>query len=87
MTLVSTSDAPEIEGMAVRWTMSNGKRKITCWVRASTIEKLENHVDLTKAEYLEAFAKHRNVLEAQAQAIYTRGMLDGNAIVIRPENV
>lgn len=87
MTLAPTSDAPETEGLAVRWTMSNGKRNVVCWVRAAALEKLEGNPDLTKAEYLVAFLKHRGILEQRASAIYERGLLDGNAVVIRKENV
>jgi hypothetical protein len=87
MTLFPTSDAPKTEGMAVRWTMSNGKQKITCWVRAVALEALESNTDLAKSEYLIAFTKHRSTLEARASAIYDRGLLDGNAIVVRKENI
>lgn len=87
MTLVSTAEPPEREGLAVRWTMSDGKRKIVCWARAAALEKLEENSDLKKEDYLQAFNKHRSVFEAQASAIFARGLLDGNAIVVRPENV
>ena len=87
MPLVSTVDAPEVEGLAVRWTMSNGKRKITCWVRAAALEKLADNPDLAKPDFLDTFVRHRSVLEERASAIYDRGLLDGNSVVIRKENV
>jgi len=87
MPLVPTSEHPEREGLAVRWTMSDGKRSIVCWVRAAALEKLESNIDLKKEDYVAAFTRHRSILEEQANAIFARGLLDGNAIVIRPENV
>lgn len=87
MGLLPTLDEPEIEGMAVRWTMSNGKKKVTCWARAATLEKLESNPDLPKTDYLKAFLKHRTILETTASAIYDRGLLDGNAVIVRQENI
>lgn len=87
MKLVSTPDPPVAEGLAVRWTMADGKRKLTCWVRAAALEKLEGNPDLAKSEYVGTFSKFRGTLEASANAIFERGLLDGNAIVIRKENV
>lgn len=87
MPLAPTDEAPQTEGLAVRWTMSNGKRNVVCWVRAAALEKLEGNPDLSKAEFLAAFLKHRSILEQRASAIFERGLLDGNAVVIRKENV
>ncbi|MBS0232223.1 MAG: DUF1488 family protein [Proteobacteria bacterium] len=85
--LMSTTDAAEVDGLAVRWTMSDGKRNIVCWARAATLEKLEANSDLEKSQYLPAFKKHRSALESAARGIFKRGLLDGNAIVVRRENV
>lgn len=87
MPLTRTSDEPIVEGLAVRWTMSDGKKTLTCWARAATLEKLERNVDLEKAAYLDAFMRHRSVLEAAASAIFDRGMLDGPNVIVRKENV
>ena len=87
MPLVPTLDAPEVEGLAVRFNMSNGKKKITCWVRAAALEKLAGNPDLAKGEFLETFLKHRAALEERASAIFDRGLLDGNSVIIRHENV
>jgi Protein of unknown function (DUF1488) len=87
MPLTPTSDEPETEGMAVRWAMSNGKRQVVCWVRAAALETLENNLDLAKSDYLNAFIRHRSILEARASAIYDRGLLDGNAVIVRKENI
>lgn len=84
---MSTTDAAEVEGLAVRWTMSDGKRSIVCWARAATLEKLEGNSELEKSQYLAAFKRHRIVLENAARGIFKRGLLDGNAIVVRRENV
>ncbi|MBS0269725.1 MAG: DUF1488 family protein [Proteobacteria bacterium] len=85
--LVATADGAEVDGLAVRWTMSNGTRKIVCWVRAAALEKLEANSDLEKSMYLAAFLNHRHTLENAASAIYARGLLDGEAVVVRKENV
>lgn len=58
-----------------------------CWARAAALEKLEGNIDLEKSEYLSAFQRHRAALEKAACAIFKRGLLDGNAIVVRKENV
>lgn len=85
--LVATTDIAEVDGLAVRWTMSDGKSKIVCWARSTTLEKLAADPNLEKSNYLAAFQKHRNTLESAARAIFKRGLLDGNAIVVRKENV
>lgn len=85
--LQSTTDTAELDGMAVRWTMTDGAKSIVCWARAAALEKLEANPDLEKSSYLEAFHRHRAAFEAAASAIHKRGLLDGNAIVVRKENV
>lgn len=85
--LVSTNDAVELDGMAVRWVMTDGNQNIVCWARAAALEKLEANSDLEKSLYLGAFHRHRATFEAAASAIHKRGLLDGNAIVVRKENV
>ena len=85
--LQSTTDIAELDGLAVRWTMSDGAKNIVCWARAAALEKLEANPDLEKSSYLEAFHRHRAAFETAASAIHKRGLLDGNAIVVRKENV
>ena len=85
--LVSTTDAVELDGMAVRWIMTDGTQNIVCWARAAALEKLEANPDLEKSQYLGAFHRHRATFEAAATVIHKRGLLDGNAIVVRKENV
>lgn len=87
ISLVPTTGAAELDGLAVRWTMSDGTKNIVCWARAAALEKLKSNADLEKALYLEAFQRHRTTFEAAAVAIHKRGLLDGNAIVVRKENV
>jgi hypothetical protein len=87
MTLIRTIDKPVVEGLAVRFSMHNGKRQVTCWVRAAALEKLENNPRLPTEQFLDAFARHSETLEAAAQGIFARGLLDGPNIVIRKENV
>lgn len=87
MTLMPTLDQPEVEGLAVRWIMSDGKRNVVCWVRAAALEHLEDNVDLPKTEYMNAFVKHRDILEDRARDIFKRGKLDGNAVIVRKENI
>lgn len=87
MPLIRTEDEPAVEGLAVRWTMSNGKKAIKCWVRAATLEKLENNPDLEKAAFMDAFLRHRARLEETASAIFDRGKLDGPDVIVRKENV
>ena len=48
---------------------------------------LAGNPDLAKGEFLETFLKHRAVLEDRASAIFDRGLLDGNSVIIRHENV
>jgi hypothetical protein len=85
--LLPTAEAIEVDGLAVRWIMTDGRKNIVCWARAAALEKLEANPDLEKASYLEAFHRHRPKFEAAAAAIHKRGLLDGNAIVVRKENV
>lgn len=87
MPLARTNDEPVVEGLAVRFAMTNGKRQVTCWVRAATLEKLENNPRLATDAYMQAFHRHRAALEAAASAIFDRGLLDGPNVVIRKENV
>ncbi|MFA5899648.1 MAG: DUF1488 family protein [Hyphomicrobium sp.] len=87
MPLSRTNAEPAVEGLAVRFAMVNGKRQVTCWTRAATLEKLENNPHLATEQYLEAFHRHRDTLEAAASAIFDRGLLDGPNVVIRKENV
>ena len=87
MTLVPTSEPPQTEGMAVRWIMSNGKRSVTCWVRAAALERLAGDPDLPKANYLRVFLDHQPLLEQRASEIFQRGRLDGNDVIIRKENI
>lgn len=87
MTLARTNDEPVVEGVAVRFDMTNGKRTITCWIRAAALEKLESNPRLAPEQYLDAFGRHQPALEAAANRIFERGLLDGPNIVIRKENV
>ena len=87
MTLVPTSEPPQTEGMAVRWVMSNGKKNVTCWVRAAALERLAGNPDLQKADYFRVFLDHRQLLEGLASQIFQRGRLDGNDVIIRKENI
>jgi len=87
MPLTRTNEEPALEGLAVRWTMTDGKRTLRCWARAATLEKLEKNPDLEKTAYLDAFNRHRDVLESTASAIFDRGRLDGPDIIVRKENV
>jgi hypothetical protein len=87
MPLTHTTDEPVVEGLAVRWTMTDGKRKVTCWARAAALEKLERNPDLEKAAYLDAFLRHRAAFDEAASAIFDRGLLDGPNVIVRKENV
>lgn len=87
MKLVPTSEPPQIEGMAVRWVMSNGKKNVTCWVRAAALERLAEDVDLPVANYLKVFRDNQPLLEQRASEIFARGRLDGNDVIIRKENI
>lgn len=87
MPLTRTTEEPAVEGLAVRWTMTDGKRTIKCWARAATLEKLEHNPDLEKANFLDAFMRHRDLLEKTASDIFDRGRLDGPDVIVRKENV
>lgn len=87
MKLVPTSEQPRVEGMAVRWVMSNGKKNVTCWVRAAALERLAGDPDLPNSSYLQIFLDHQTLLEQRASEIFERGRLDGNDVIIRKENI
>lgn len=87
MTLLRTENEPVVEGLAVRFDMTNGKRIITCWVRAAALEKLESDPRLPPDQFIAACNRHQEKLNAAANQIFARGLLDGPNIVIRKENV
>lgn len=87
MPLTPTENAPVVEGLAVRWIMSNGNKHQVCWVRSAALEKLEANPDLERSAFLDAFNKHRALLEATASDIFEKGKLDGPNVIVRKENV
>lgn len=87
MPLTPTEEAPVVEGLAVRWTMSNGYKSQVCWVRSAALEKLEGNPDLERSAFLTSFNKHRALLEATASDIFDKGKLDGPNVIVRKENV